>query len=141
MVGQAQVKLPGDFVSQVFQNSRNGNDNGDPLLPHNLNDSAGVYFRCKSDRAFKQEWYEDALKLAEHMAQWEQIQSANRLKRACPFFVFVDFRLKWRQVRADIPVAVHDAFGFACRSRRINDFDNIVRSDVFPDGNGGSRKP
>src|SRR5215471_8232133 len=84
-------------------------------------------FARERDGTFEKHRNEQTLRLAKHVAQRQQIQNTHRLKWTRPFPVLFNFLLKRPQVRADVSMAMHDAFGLACGSRRINDFNDVVR--------------
>src|SRR5215831_3381828 len=86
------------LVLQVFEDLRNAYQNRNSILVNEVDDLAGMDFCCERSRTFKKERHEDPERLTEHVTERKQIENSNRLKRACPQFVFRDLFLKRPQV-------------------------------------------
>ena len=126
---RAHYAAPFNFILQVLEDAGNRHDHRYPILANKLHDLAGMHLAGERRRAFEKKRNEQSLRLAEHMAERQQIENSNRLKWPRPFFVFGDLAAKRPEVRANIPVPVHHTFRLAGCSGCVNDFDDIARSD------------
>src|SRR5262249_25781055 len=102
---------PFDFVLEVFENSRNAHRDRDPVVTDKACDLARMNVAGEDDRTFEKHRNEQALRLTEHMAQRQQIENTNGLKRPGPQPVLSDFLSKRPQVAADVAMSRQDTFG------------------------------
>ncbi len=84
----------------------------------------------EGDGAPQEQWNENPLRLPEHMAQRKKIEYADGLKQGCAPAILLDFFLKWSEVGTNISVAMNNALGFPGRSRCVNDFHDVVWSNL-----------
>src|SRR6185369_536376 len=69
-------------------------------------------------------------RLAKHVAEWQQIQKANRVKRPRVLLVLLDLAIHGLDVREDVAMADDDAFGLGGRPRREDDLNDVVARDL-----------
>src|SRR5215475_4600980 len=115
------------FIFQIFENPGYADYDRNAVVVNEANKLARMKVGCERRSPFEEERDEKSLRLAEHMAQRQQIENPNGLEQPCPLSVSGDFILEGTQIRADIPMPVHDTPGLTGGSRGVDDFDNIVR--------------
>src|SRR5262245_50080468 len=123
------VLLRFEMTLQVFKNPRNTYSDRDAVFPEQLHDPEGMDFVRKDGGAFEKQRDEQTLRLAEHVAERQQVQNPNRLQDSRPLLVFRNFVPERAEIRADVAVTVNHALWLACRAGRVNDFDNIIWRD------------
>src|SRR5262245_1713045 len=120
------VKTAPDLVTQVFQQSRHGDDNGTSMVMDYLDDLSRMNFRREHRCASQEHRHKDTERLPEHVTEREKIQHAYGLKGSRPLFVFLDLSLKRPEIGADVSMSVNNALGLAGGPRCIHDFDDII---------------
>src|SRR5271156_2115703 len=116
--------LPLDFALQRFDESRNGHQHGNTLVANHFN-QAGRLERINQDHGAGEERRDqDTQHLAEDVAQWKQIQEAQRVKNALVVKIFLDFTLDGLDVGKDVAVRDHHAARF-CRGAEVKMISSV----------------
>ncbi len=88
--------------------------------------SPGLYPRMKTTTPGSIGGNEGGHRLAEHVAERQEVQKANRRKWPAPLAVLHDFAFDRHDVREDVAVGDDDAFGLGRRAGREDDLRHVV---------------
>ena len=127
---EAASRCPFDFVLQIFENARYAHEDRDSIVVNEIDELARMHLRCQCDSAFEEQRDEHSLRLPEHVTQRQEIKNPYGLEWTRPLSIFPDLILKRPKIGTDVPVTMNHALRIACCAGRVDDFDDVVRSDV-----------
>ena len=115
-----------DMLAQHVQDLRHGNEHRDTALLDLCGDLARVVPAHEDDVPRQHGGNEGGHCLAEHVAERQEVQKANRRKWPAPLAVLHDFAFDRNDVREYIAVGDDDAFGLGSRAGREDDLRHVV---------------
>ena len=115
-----------DVLAQHVQDLRHGDEHRDAAVLDLCGDLARVVSAHEDDDPRQHRRNEGRHRLAEHVAERQEVQKANRRKWPAPLAVLHDFAFDRNDVRQDVAVGDDDAFGLGGRAGREDDLRHIV---------------
>ena len=116
-------------LAQDIEDLRYRHDDGDPPLLHLRDDVDRVVAAHEHDDAAEHRRDECRHRLPEHVAERQQIQKAERIKRRAPLPILQDFFFDGDDVREDVAMRDDDALRLGRRARGEDDFGGRVPVD------------
>ncbi len=118
-------------LAQHVENLRHRHQHRDAPALDLRDDVARVVAAHEDDDARQHRRDEGRHRLAEHVAERQQVQEAQREERRAPLAVLQDLAFDRHDVRQHVAVGDDDALGLGGRARREDDLGDVVA----PDGN------
>src|SRR5580658_8159966 len=115
-----------EFVAQRFDQPRHGDEHGDSLAS-NRGRHIGGPERIEEDRRRAQNLRnENAEHLSENMAERQQIQKFQRMKKSLILAVARDLPLDRLEIREHVPMREHHAARLGCGPRSENNLERVA---------------
>ena len=120
-----------DVIPEHLEDLRHAHQHRDASLANLPDDVVGRVAAREQDQARQHRRHECPHRLAEHVAERQKIEKANRQERLRPLPVLRDLLLDGNDVGEDVPVGDDDALGIGGRAGREDDLRGIVRRQLW----------
>jgi hypothetical protein len=128
LVLRLEIEL--DLFLQCFQNAWHPYQHRNPLALDRADHLGGIQTFLENDEPLQQLRDEDTEELPEDMTQRQQVQEADRMNHSFVLQIFLNLALERLEVRQDVAMRNHHAFGFRRRSGSKNDLDRVVTPEL-----------
>src|SRR5262249_14237463 len=120
------------FLLQRLEHTRDADQDRNALPTNGFDHLRGFQFLLKDHGASQQRRQEHAQKLAKDMAEWQQVQKAQRMHEALILQIPLHLAFEWGSVGQNVPMSDHDALWCSRRARGEYNLEDVGGMD-----NGG----